>query len=58
MSELSTMAEITIGYALLTVGTSPTESVILRQRCADALREMGHRDGAEQVENHLASVKA
>lgn len=55
--DLSTGAELVIAYALTTVGTDRTESVTIRHQCANALDELRHPVGAEEVRQSLASVK-
>lgn len=50
---LSTISEIAISYALLTVGQNPEESKIMRLRAADAARELGQNITANEIEKSL-----
>ena len=52
--DLSTRSEMTIAYALTTTGTNRTESAIIRHLCADALDELRHPDGAEEVRRSIS----
>lgn len=56
MNELSTISEIAVSYALLTVGTDKDESKIMRLRCADAARELGANVTANEIEKSLAGA--
>jgi hypothetical protein len=54
VTELSTISEIAVAYALLTVGQNPDESKIMRLRCADAARELNHPLTAIEIEESIA----
>ena len=56
--DFDTQTEHVISYALLTVGTDRTESVVMRNYCADALDWIDHPQSAEEVRQSLQSVKA
>lgn len=56
MNETSTISEIAIGYALLTVGQNPDESKIMRLRCADAAREIGQAMVANEIEKSITGT--
>lgn len=55
---LSSWSEIVVAYALLTVGTNPNESLIMRERCRDAARELQQPLTADEIAASLSSVKA
>lgn len=54
MNDLSSISEIAVSYALLTVGQNVEESKIMRLRCADAARELGFTLTANEIEKSLA----
>ena len=56
--DVSTISEVAISFALTTVGQNRNESYIMRERCADALAEIGHTQAAEEVRQSMHSVKA
>lgn len=56
MNETSTISEVAIGYALLTVGQNPDESKIMRLRCADAAREIGQAMVANEIEKSITGT--
>jgi hypothetical protein len=56
VNETSTISEIAIGYALLTVGQNPDESKIMRLRCADAAREIGQAMVANEIEKSITGT--
>lgn len=53
MNEVSAISEIAVSYALLTVGQNPDESKIMRLRCADAARELGLTQTADEIEKSI-----
>lgn len=56
MRELSSISEIAISYALLTVGQDERESKIMRLRCADAAREAGYTMTANEIEKSITGT--
>jgi len=56
VNEISTISEVAIWYALLTVGQNPDESKIMRLRCADAAREIGQAMVANEIEKSITGA--
>jgi len=56
LDAVSSISEIAIGYALLTVGQNPDESKIMRLRCADAAREIGATMVANEIEKSITGT--
>jgi len=56
LDALSSISEIAVGYALLTVGTDTDESKIMRLRVADAARELGMTVTANEIEKSITGT--
>lgn len=56
LDNVSSISEIAIGYALLTVGQNRDESKIMRLRCADAAREIGNALVANEIEKSITGT--
>jgi len=55
LDAVSSISEITVSYALMTVGQDANESKIMRLRCADAARELGLNLCASEIERSLSN---